>query len=171
MVICTIHQPSTSLFNLFDDVVLLTKGQCAYSGPRTLAPAHFEQHGCGIPAFTNPADHYLEVINFDFSQGQQMPEKVRNLMEGLKKAEATSIVNEHIKHIKSDKFQSEENTAVYEKYINGWSWQVYVLCLRGFMNALKDPAEYWARVLMYLLVRNENPLFLNLSSVNNILFH
>ena len=32
-IICSIHQPRSSIYAMFDDVVLLSKGECIYSGP------------------------------------------------------------------------------------------------------------------------------------------
>lgn len=40
-VICTIHQPSSQIFQLFDTLILLTEGKLAYFGPSYHAPNFF----------------------------------------------------------------------------------------------------------------------------------
>lgn len=43
IVICTIHQPSSEVFILFDQLLLLAEGRVAYIGPREEATTFFDQ--------------------------------------------------------------------------------------------------------------------------------
>jgi ATP-binding cassette, subfamily G (WHITE), member 2 len=60
-VICTIHQPQSKIFALFDDLILLAAGDIAYQGPAKDAVTYFEKTGSPCPPLTNPADHILVV--------------------------------------------------------------------------------------------------------------
>ena len=88
----TIHQPSTKIWALLDDLLLMSCGRRAsplrrlgcphrprrlasrrlassprrYFGPAAGAVAHFEARGHPFPAQTNPADFLLDLVNSDF---------------------------------------------------------------------------------------------------------
>ncbi|KAJ1552665.1 ATP-binding cassette sub- G member 2, partial [Cladochytrium tenue] len=63
-VIATVHQPSSEIFELFDDLVLMAEGRTAYSGPANQAPDYFARFGYACPDFTNPADFiFMSVLN------------------------------------------------------------------------------------------------------------
>lgn len=56
-VVCTIHQPSSSLFHMFDHVYMLARGSCIYNGtPRQLVP-FLTQVGHVCKPTHNPADY------------------------------------------------------------------------------------------------------------------
>lgn len=62
-VIMSIHQPRYSLFELFDDVLLLgLGGRTAYLGPSGGALPYFEGLGFALPKNENPADWFMDVI-------------------------------------------------------------------------------------------------------------
>jgi ABC-type multidrug transport system ATPase subunit len=42
-IICTIHQPSSEIFILFDKLYLLAEGRLAYSGPLNAALPFFQE--------------------------------------------------------------------------------------------------------------------------------
>lgn len=44
IVICTIHQPASSVFDKFDDVVLLSNGRLAYQGPVSMINQLFQKY-------------------------------------------------------------------------------------------------------------------------------
>eukprot|EP00611_Tribonema_gayanum_P017889 TRINITY_DN3082_c1_g1_i7.p2 TRINITY_DN3082_c1_g1~~TRINITY_DN3082_c1_g1_i7.p2 ORF type:complete len:138 (+),score=8.89 TRINITY_DN3082_c1_g1_i7:749-1162(+) len=44
-VVCTIHQPQSKIYSLFDNLILLKAGDIAYQGPAREALAFFEQTG------------------------------------------------------------------------------------------------------------------------------
>ncbi|XP_017785850.1 PREDICTED: ATP-binding cassette sub-family G member 1-like isoform X2 [Nicrophorus vespilloides] len=60
-IICTIHQPSATVFNLFDEIYILQDGSCFYRGkPEDLLPC-LENNGWTCPLFHNPADFAIEL--------------------------------------------------------------------------------------------------------------
>jgi ABC-type multidrug transport system ATPase subunit len=61
-VLCTIHQPSSEVFQIFQRAVFLKSGRVAYEGETEGLTAHFSQAGFEIPAATNPADHAMFVL-------------------------------------------------------------------------------------------------------------
>lgn len=62
-VVCTIHQPSSDIFHMFDDLVLIADGQIMYHGPAEHTVAYFDQRGLPCPAEFNPADHlFFQVL-------------------------------------------------------------------------------------------------------------
>lgn len=64
-IICTIHQPSAAMFDLFDDIYLLAQGQCVYQGsPKTLIPFLLNENFT-CPKYNNPADFIIELCDLE----------------------------------------------------------------------------------------------------------
>ncbi|KAJ9601109.1 hypothetical protein L9F63_000744, partial [Diploptera punctata] len=62
-VVCTIHQPSSRLFEMFDDLYILSEGQCLYNGPINEMTSVFEEVGFECPEHYNRADFALEIAS------------------------------------------------------------------------------------------------------------
>ena len=60
-VICTIHQPSSQIVEMFDKVLLLAEGRTAFLGEVSAANQFLETCGFPCPSHYNPADHWVEV--------------------------------------------------------------------------------------------------------------
>ncbi|KAJ4299081.1 hypothetical protein N0V90_004325 [Kalmusia sp. IMI 367209] len=70
IVIASIHQPSTTTFELFDQLLLLSRGKTAYNGPVAGVREYFASIGYDMPNYTNPAEYIIQLVNTDFSQDQ-----------------------------------------------------------------------------------------------------
>lgn len=64
-VVCTIHQPRSSIFSLFDQLLLLSEGRVMYHGPARDAVAYFASLSFRMPRHFNPADFFLDLLSVD----------------------------------------------------------------------------------------------------------
>ncbi|KAK9823842.1 hypothetical protein WJX72_005871 [[Myrmecia] bisecta] len=66
-VVASIHQPRSSIFAMFDDLVLLSEGGLVYSGPAADALDYFASLGHKCPSHYNPAEFLADLISIDYS--------------------------------------------------------------------------------------------------------
>ncbi len=65
LVITVIHQPRSSIFEMFDKLLLLSEGHVVYMGDAHLASEYFGKVGFPPPKFFNPADFFLDILSPD----------------------------------------------------------------------------------------------------------
>jgi ABC-type multidrug transport system ATPase subunit/ABC-type multidrug transport system permease subunit len=61
-VVCVIHQPSSEVFELFDNVICMSKGYVVYHGPVAKLTDYFGARGYKCPADYNPSDYVMYVL-------------------------------------------------------------------------------------------------------------
>ncbi|KAK4693851.1 hypothetical protein P7C71_g3623, partial [Lecanoromycetidae sp. Uapishka_2] len=64
-IVCTIHQPRSEIWNLFDDILLLAGGSPLYSGIAAKCVPYFENMGYVLPPFVNPAEYLIDLAAVD----------------------------------------------------------------------------------------------------------
>ena len=63
-VISTIHQPSSDILRLFDDMIILNQGKIIYLGEVNNLVNYFASIGYQCPEYTNPSDYiFMNILN------------------------------------------------------------------------------------------------------------
>mmetsp|Transcript_8772 Transcript_8772/g.16344 ORF Transcript_8772/g.16344 Transcript_8772/m.16344 type:complete len:652 (-) Transcript_8772:2368-4323(-) len=162
--LCTIHQPSSEIFNVFDKVMLLARGKVLYNGSVTSLPAVLEQQGFTLPPLTNPADYVMMLAqtleaaelpqyNEETGVGVQVLEPVN-----LAKAADDKALAAHISVQQDDEYtiQAREGSSILELADNDdgfsaertstWGLQIYLLAIREMKNVRRDTKALGARI-------------------------
>jgi ABC-type multidrug transport system ATPase subunit len=66
LVISVIHQPRSSIFDMFDQLMLLSEGRCVYLGKSSEAASFFNDIGYPCHRFFNPSDFFLDILSPDY---------------------------------------------------------------------------------------------------------
>ncbi|CAH2108041.1 unnamed protein product [Euphydryas editha] len=153
-IVCTIHQPSASLFAFFDQVYVLAAGNCLYQGTtRNLVP-YVNEAGLPCPIYHNPADYIIELACGEYGEDKisVLRTKAENgkslqwfddhetipTMEILRKRYPLSVMREQ------DSNTGEEETPQ--------SNQRSVLIRRGFLKAKRDSTMTHLRLIVNVVV-------------------
>lgn len=84
-IITTIHQPRSEIWNLFDNLVVLTRGSPVYSGTITDCLPWFSNLGFQLPPFVNPAEFIIDIAAVD-NRTPELEAETTDRVEGLKTA-------------------------------------------------------------------------------------
>jgi len=93
-IVAVIHQPSASIFNAFDDLLLLSEGRMMYSGPRKRLNPFLKSVGQGCPAGHSLAEWALRQISMDTetpAQRVQSEERLQRLASASKALTGASV--------------------------------------------------------------------------------
>ncbi|KAE8993591.1 hypothetical protein PR003_g22542 [Phytophthora rubi] len=147
-VICTIHQPSSSVFEMLTNLVILSDGELVYFGPAAAALTHFFSMGYVCPMYSNPAEYFVHLVNVDFHPGLRLGPFVRALEEGSE----PQRLRVDIARDRSMRGVNVINYAMLRAMQPSRLDQFCVLLHRNMANNWRHPGVFWLRVLMYILL-------------------
>jgi len=136
-VVCTIHQPRSSIYALFDQLLLLSQGKIVYYGDAKDATKYFNRQGFVCPQHFNPADYFLDVISIEQKTPDMKAEgeaRVHHLAEAYVASGAAGTYLAKLSELK----HSAPQEGTHQEYQVGWFEQFSLLGKRAFRQLLRD---------------------------------
>lgn len=151
LIIASIHQPSTTTFELFDKLMLLSRGKVVYNGDVPEVKNYFAGLGYNMPLYTNPAEFIIDLVNTDFSRDQA---KSNQQLDHLHTSWYNSANNAALTlEIQEAANRSTSSTVTPEASSNNAANPALVpltLIHRSFIKSYRDVVAYGIRIAMYM---------------------
>ncbi|XP_035201850.1 ATP-binding cassette sub-family G member 4 isoform X1 [Oxyura jamaicensis] len=149
-IICTIHQPSAKLFEMFDKLYILSQGQCIFKGVVTNLIPYLKGLGLHCPTYHNPADFIIEVASGEY--GDLNPVLFRAVQNGMctmaeKKSSPEKADSSCPAHCVADVDHIESHT-----FATSTSTQFCILFKRTFICILRDTVLTHLRFMSHICI-------------------
>lgn len=151
-IITTIHQPRSEIWDLFDNLVILSRGSPVFSGPMHECVPWFAQMGFDLPPFVNPAEFTVDIAAVD-NRTPELEKETTARVTRLQQAWAESV---------PIKFQSRPRHSAEDSVPNAkrpkpqqhasFLRQVRVLTDRTLKVTLRDPMGITGSLLEAILM-------------------
>ena len=153
IIVCTIHQPSTKVYNGFDEVMIMSKGREAFAGKVEEAIPYFEKIGYPLPPATNPAEHFLDLVNADFSSAEEV-DGILNTWEEHKPGNhsthhSAKDKNEKLE-VNEDEDEDEGAEGVVDPTNTSIANEIAIMFRRHSTLIVRDPILYLGRCFIFL---------------------
>ncbi|XP_051231379.1 ATP-binding cassette sub-family G member 8 [Dicentrarchus labrax] len=169
LVLLSVHQPRSDIFQLFDLVVLLSSGSAVYCGAARDMVPYFTALGHPCPRYCNPSDFYVDLISVDRRSleqeaecleratvlAEQFMEKVRDTDDHMWKPAATDTAQtESPQQLSTVKEEEVITISRQRDRLPGRLHQFTILIRRHMYNDFRD--------LVTLLVHGFEALLMSL---------
>lgn len=144
IIIASIHQPSSTTFQLFDKLMLLSGGQTCYFGPVSTVSSHFDSIRLPIPSNTNPAEFLLDIVSSDFTGDQGQVDAIKSAW--IQSPARTALAQQ------IEGMEPKDNGKVFMDEIGRPNIFLVTMSLlhRLFIKSYRDVVAYGIRIVMYL---------------------
>lgn len=147
-IVCTIHQPSSEVHEMFDQLLLLAEGRVAFMGPAEKALDFFERAGLRCPVNYNPADFYIHNLAIVPGKETECKEKVANI--------CSQFARETFQNEKSIStgFSLRDNQQLNgnSRYKATWCTQFRVILKRSWISLIREPMFTKARFIQSVFI-------------------
>ena len=144
-VVATIHQPSSDLLRLFDDLIILNHGKIIFQGEVNNLVNYFSDIGYKCPEYTNPSDFlFMNILNpfdlqnlYDEKNDFNLDKKNQFFLDCYKNNGMEKNVKNKCEQINSNKIQLSKKN---KKYVPSIGLQYKYLLKRHIKNIIRDKA-------------------------------
>ncbi|XP_062517758.1 protein white-like isoform X1 [Corticium candelabrum] len=155
-ILCTIHQPSSEIFEMFGSLLLLAEGRTAYLGPRNAAIPYFRRLEYPCPDNYNPADFYVHTLAIVPGRESECKERIKQLCDKYDESSEAQLVSDN------DGFKNSQGDEVDFKVKAGSGYkgslliQFRYLLWRSWITQTRDPTlvrvKFFQAIFMAVLM-------------------
>ena len=152
-ILCTIHQPSGVIFEMFDRLLLIQNGRSIYFGdigPNSQMVVDYFHRG-GFPecrADTNPAEWLMRIISDGVGKGGMI-----DWPEIWQKSPERQIVKAELEVMRQklqEPKQTSEKTIQHGEYASTYLTQLYHVTRRNFQQDWRSPSYLYSKLFLTL---------------------
>ncbi|CAJ0599895.1 unnamed protein product [Cylicocyclus nassatus] len=183
-VIITIHQPSSQVYNSFNDVCLMACGRIIYLGPTEEAHPLFERCGYPSPDYCNPADHLVRTLAIINDRKKDCLETISKIRKGF----LETAYGKRIREIEGDKSMEKRvfdgsdamnHNFFTMKHPASFYAQLSALTWRAWLTIVRDPTVLKIKLIQTIicaiitgLIYLQTPIRPDtIMSINGVLFN
>ncbi|XP_066997539.2 protein white-like [Anabrus simplex] len=160
-VVCTIHQPSSEVFALFDKILLMAEGRVAYIGTPEGACTFFAEMGAVCPSNYNPPDFFIQLLAVVPTREESCRQTIDLVCDAFQRseqglrlmAESESQEDMQVKAVMAggeDPWQSVDKG--HSPYKASWLAQFRAALWRSWLSVMKEPILIRVRMLQNVMV-------------------
>uniref|UniRef100_A0A1I7VI44 ABC transporter domain-containing protein n=1 Tax=Loa loa TaxID=7209 RepID=A0A1I7VI44_LOALO len=146
-IICTIHQPASDTFEMFDRVVLLANGKIAFLGSPSEALRFYADVDYPIPAHTNPADFFIQTLAIVPGEEEKCIKRANQIINAFMKSKYEVRVREYLEF--GNKYFQEQPI---ERGKTSILTLIYALFIRSIKQNLRNPGLLWAKLVQKIVM-------------------
>jgi len=151
-ILCTIHQPSSEIFELFDHICIMGEGKCAFIGHTSDCTTTFDKVGYPCPPHYNPADHYIFILGIIPGEEEKCRAKVARITEAYRSSQEheklIKQINELMANPRSDAFKRKTVKDSFGIALSHIFRQFNGILFRQFKTTLRDPSAFFLRIII-----------------------
>ncbi|EGI67879.1 ATP-binding cassette sub-family G member 4 [Acromyrmex echinatior] len=153
-VVCAIHQPSSQMISLFDNIMVLNRGRCMYCGPKSEILNTYSIAGFTCPSFYNIAEYVLEVITEQRGGDlENLYEICRDEYEKFKSCSKRNKNELDSPNNFKQKFEMQNDTSINSTIQKKSTWQQQkILFLRALICIKRDSVLTKLRLAVHVVM-------------------
>jgi ABC-type multidrug transport system permease subunit len=156
VILCTIHQPSSELFTMFSQVLLLAEGKVAYMGSTNGALEFFTRLQFPCPNNFNPADHYILTLAIVPGKEEESRRRIQKICSAYDESHDRHTITDQIdKYIRESDVADRDvlNDVTGESRYSSSLWvQTNNLFWRSWTAQYRDDLLFWTRLVQTVVM-------------------
>ncbi|KAI9559857.1 ABC protein [Daphnia sinensis] len=155
-VVCSIHQPSSDVFNLFDRILLMAEGRTAFLGPVSDALSFFSSRGLPCPSNYNPADFYIRTLATVPGEEAESKKKITDICDAFEASEASRLISATAKansRNSNQKIQESDGSKIRNSpYKVSWFAQFKAVFWRSLISVIREPTVLKVKIIQTISI-------------------
>ncbi|XP_026319908.1 protein scarlet-like isoform X1 [Hyposmocoma kahamanoa] len=160
LVVCSVHQPASGVFELFHQVVFLASGRIAFHGTLPQAGEFFSSLGYKCPLGFNAAEYYVSLLGVQLDKEKESRDRIRKICDEYQRSDVAAEIENQVGDIKDETeyfngFVDEKNQH-FERYLTlvkvNYCVQFYWLMWRNFQQMKHNKSIWIAEFVLLMFV-------------------
>lgn len=155
-VVCTLHQPSSQVFAVFDRILIIAEGRVGYLGPMSEICDFFASVGRECPPTFNPADYCIHQMAIIPGREVECRKFVHDVCDAYEASPQHEVIMSEIQAVEDAKSDEEEillgSWKTASPYKRSWFGQFGPVFWRSWYTTIRDPAMLRGRVIHSLCI-------------------